>query len=135
MRTLLYRETDGRLRQMSARVQGAASIVLQDLTYDYDCVGNIVRIDDLAQPTQWSSNTRISSACVYEYDTLSQLTKASGRETAGNQGDPRYPQGWSSARLTTASGVATPNSSAMTRPAICLSCSMCPAVARVSRAG
>jgi len=91
VRTLLYRETDGRLRQMSARVQGAASIVLQDLTYDYDCVGNIVRIDDLAQPTQWSSNTRISSACVYEYDTLSQLTKASGRETAGNQGGPALP--------------------------------------------
>lgn len=91
VRTLLYRETDGRLRQMSARVQGATSTALQDLTYDYDCVGNIVRIDDLAQPTQWSSNTRISSASVYEYDTLSQLTKATGRETAGNQGGPALP--------------------------------------------
>jgi insecticidal toxin complex protein TccC len=91
VRTLLYSDADGRLRQMSARVQGATSTALQDLTYDYDCVGNIVRIDDLAQPTQWSSNTRISSASVYEYDTLSQLTKATGRETAGNKGGPALP--------------------------------------------
>lgn len=91
VRTLRYDEVDGRLRQMSARVQGPTSTALQGLTYDYDCVGNIVRIDDLAQPTQWSSNTRISSASVYEYDTLSQLTKATGRETAGNQGGPALP--------------------------------------------
>ncbi|WLH83038.1 RHS repeat-associated core domain-containing protein [Pseudomonas sp. FP2338] len=91
VRTLRYGEVDGRLRQMSARGPGSTGTALQDLTYDYDCVGNIVRIDDLAQPTQWSSNTRISSASVYEYDTLSQLTKATGRETAGNKGGPALP--------------------------------------------
>ncbi|MGR3886326.1 RHS repeat-associated core domain-containing protein [Pseudomonas sp. 1152_12] len=91
VRTLQYQEADGRLRQMSARVQGPTGTALQDLTYDYDCVGNVVRIDDLAQPTQWSSNTRISSASLYEYDTLSQLTKATGRETAGNKWGPALP--------------------------------------------
>jgi insecticidal toxin complex protein TccC len=50
-----------------------------------------VRIDDLAQPTQWSSNTRISSASLYAYDTLSQLITATGRETAGNTGGPALP--------------------------------------------
>lgn len=91
VRALHYREVDGRLRQMSARVPGPTGTALQDLTYDYDGVGNVVRIDDLAQPTQWSSNTRISSGSVYEYDTLSQLIKATGRETAGNKGGPALP--------------------------------------------
>lgn len=91
VRTMQYREFDGRLRQMTARLPAQPGAALQDLRYDYDGVGNVVRIDDLAQPTQWSSNTRISSASLYEYDTLSQLTKATGRETAGNTGGPALP--------------------------------------------
>lgn len=91
VRTMQYREFDGRLRQMTARLPAQPGAALQDLSYDYDGVGNIVRIDDLAQPTQWSSNTRISSASLYEYDTLSQLTKATGRETAGNTAGPALP--------------------------------------------
>ncbi|WP_300635151.1 RHS repeat-associated core domain-containing protein [Pseudomonas sp.] len=91
VRAMHYREFDGRLRQMTARLPTQRGAVLQDLSYDYDGVGNVVRIDDLAQPTQWSSNTRISSASHYEYDTLSQLTKATGRETAGNAAGPALP--------------------------------------------
>ncbi|AZF06454.1 RHS repeat-associated core domain-containing protein [Pseudomonas sp. R5-89-07] len=91
VRAMQYREFDGRLGQMTARLPGPSGAALQDLRYDYDSVGNVVRIDDLAQPTQWSSNTQISSASLYEYDTLSQLTKATGRETAGNTGGPALP--------------------------------------------
>jgi insecticidal toxin complex protein TccC len=89
VRAMQYREFDGRLRQMTARLHAGAA--LQDLRYEYDNVGNVVRIDDLAQPTQWSSNTRISSASLYAYDTLSQLITATGRETAGNTGGPALP--------------------------------------------
>ncbi|AZE95631.1 Putative insecticidal toxin complex [Pseudomonas orientalis] len=91
VRAMDYRECDGRLRQMTAHLPEQPGAALQDLRYDYDGVGNIVRIDDLAQPTQWSSNTRISPTSVYEYDTLSQLTTATGRETAGNTGGPALP--------------------------------------------
>ena len=91
VRAMQYREFDGRLLQMTAHLPAQPDAALQDLRYDYDGVGNIVRIDDLAQPTQWSSNTRISSASLYEYDSLSQLTKATGRETAGNTGGPALP--------------------------------------------
>jgi insecticidal toxin complex protein TccC len=91
VRAMHYREFDGRLRQMTAHVPAQPGAALQDLRYAYDSVGNVVRIDDLAQPTQWSSNTQIGSASLYEYDTLSQLTKASGRETAGNTGGPALP--------------------------------------------
>ncbi|KRP67548.1 RHS repeat-associated core domain-containing protein [Pseudomonas orientalis] len=93
VRAMHYREFDGRLRQMTAHLPAQPDAALQDLRYDYDGVGNIVRIDDLAQPTQWSSNTRISPTSVYEYDTLSQLTTATGRETAGNTGGPALPAG------------------------------------------
>ncbi|KRP46695.1 insecticidal toxin complex protein TccC [Pseudomonas libanensis] len=91
VRAMHYREFDGRLRQMTAHLPAQPGAALQDLRYDYDGVGNVVRIDDLAQPTQWSSNTQISSASLYEYDTLSQLTKATGRETAGNTAGPALP--------------------------------------------
>ncbi|TYK58581.1 RHS repeat-associated core domain-containing protein [Pseudomonas synxantha] len=91
VRAMHYREFDGRLRQMTAHLPARPGAALQDLRYEYDGVGNVVRIDDLAQPTQWSSNTRISSTSLYEYDTLSQLTKATGRETAGNTGGPALP--------------------------------------------
>ncbi|UOB22466.1 RHS repeat-associated core domain-containing protein [Pseudomonas orientalis] len=91
VRAMRYREGDGRLLQMTAHLPAQPDAALQDLRYDYDGVGNIMRIEDLAQPTQWSSNTRISSASRYEYDTLSQLTKATGRETTGNTGGPALP--------------------------------------------
>lgn len=91
VRAMHYRAFDGRLQQMTACLPTPSGAVLQDLRYDYDGVGNVVRIDDLAQPTQWSSNTRISSTSVYEYDTLSQLIKATGRETAGNTAGPALP--------------------------------------------
>lgn len=93
VRTLHYHPCDGRCRQMIAHLPGAAAQRLQDVQYDYDPVGNIVRIDDREQLTHWSRNTRVDALSTYEYDTLSRLTKASGRETAGNSGGPALP-GW-----------------------------------------
>ena len=91
VRTLRYDERDGRLRQITAHLPGAAGQTLQDLTYDYDRVGNIVRIDDLAQSTQWSRNTQVGAGHTYEYDSLSRLIKAGGRETTGNRAGPALP--------------------------------------------
>ncbi|WP_460150958.1 RHS repeat-associated core domain-containing protein [Pseudomonas sp. S3_A03] len=93
VRTLHYHPCDGRCRQMIAHLPGAAAQRLQDVQYDYDPVGNIVRIDDREQLTHWSRNTRVDALSTYEYDTLSRLTKASGRETVGNSGGPALP-GW-----------------------------------------
>ncbi|MFO2464140.1 RHS repeat-associated core domain-containing protein [Pseudomonas sp. 15FMM2] len=88
--TLHYHPLDGRLRKLTAQLPGDGG-QLQDLEYDYDRVGNIVRIEDREQVTQWSRNTRVGAASTYEYDTLSRLIKASGRETAGNSGRPALP--------------------------------------------
>lgn len=77
-----YAPQDGRLLQVQTYRQGEAAKPLQDLVYAYDPVGNIVSLSDLAQPTQWHSNARIEAGSRYEYDSLYQLTLATGREHA-----------------------------------------------------
>lgn len=91
VRSVLYDPLDGRVRQLTADLPSSSGMRLQDLKYTYDRVGNIVHIDDLEQVTQWSRNTQVGAASTYEYDTLSRLTKASGRETVGNNGGPALP--------------------------------------------
>ncbi len=56
---------------------------LQHLHYHYDPVGNILRIEDKAPPSQFFNNQQINAASTYTYDTLYQLVKATGREHAG----------------------------------------------------
>ncbi|WP_306491021.1 RHS repeat domain-containing protein [Pseudomonas sp. W4I3] len=70
---------------------GARKELLQELTYTYDHVGNVVEIVDAAQPTQWSSNAQVRAVSRYEYDTLYQLVRASGRESAHNSAGPGMP--------------------------------------------
>jgi RHS repeat-associated protein len=56
--------------------------VLQDYTYEYDLVGNLVAIGDRA-PESGIPNTLLGEAAldrVFEYDSLNRLTFASGRE-------------------------------------------------------
>ncbi|MEE1923503.1 RHS repeat-associated core domain-containing protein [Pseudomonas sp. 148P] len=73
-----YREEDGRLlRLLSRRVNGEA---LQDLHYSYDPVGNIVAIEDRAQPLRHFANRRIPPRCEYVHDSLYQLCEATGWE-------------------------------------------------------
>lgn len=83
-----YSELDGRLTRLSAHAGGT---VLQDLSYTYDPVGNVLRIRDAAQPTRWASNAQVEAVSTYEYDSLSRLIKASGRENAHNHGTSALP--------------------------------------------
>ncbi len=86
-----YAEQDGRLQQLEVYRQGQAGTPLQQLVYEYDPVGNILSLGDLAQPTQWHSNTRIDAVNRYQYDTLYQLIQASGRENSANAGGRSLP--------------------------------------------
>lgn len=86
-----YSERDGRLVQLKAYRQGEAGTPLQQLAYQYDPVGNILSISDLAQPTRWHSNARIEAVSTYRYDTLYRLIQASGRESAVATGGPALP--------------------------------------------
>ncbi|MGR3967917.1 sugar-binding protein [Pseudomonas sp. 910_23] len=86
-----YAEHDGRLQQLEVYRQGQAGTPLQQLVYEYDPVGNILSLSDLAQPIRWHSNTRIDAVNRYQYDTLYQLIQASGRENSANAGGRALP--------------------------------------------
>nr|GFD12706.1 hypothetical protein [Tanacetum cinerariifolium] len=68
----------GRLIGISART--AEGIVLQNLTYEHDPVGNIVRLEDLSAASSAARNTKADPASLYRYDSLYQLVEATGRE-------------------------------------------------------
>jgi len=68
-------------RILSTRNTG--SDILQDLNYTFDAVGNIVEQVDDAQQTHYFQNSVIAPNSKYEYDALYRLTKAKGREHAG----------------------------------------------------
>lgn len=53
---------------------------LQDIVYTHDAVGNIVRIEDAAQPTVFTNNQMIVPVRTFRYDPLYRLTLAEGRE-------------------------------------------------------
>uniref|UniRef100_UPI004053A0C3 RHS repeat-associated core domain-containing protein n=1 Tax=Pseudomonas sp. G.S.17 TaxID=3137451 RepID=UPI004053A0C3 len=88
--TARYREEDGRLIELNATRSNGEP--LQDLLYDYDPVGNVIRIEDRAQPTRYFANQRIESVSNYQYDTLYQLTEATGREAATVNHGPVFPE-------------------------------------------
>ena len=69
---------DGRLMEFSAALPGQPA--LQHLIYSYDPVGNILLIEDRAQPVRFFANQRIEPVNQYTYDTLYQLIEATGRE-------------------------------------------------------
>ncbi|MBM0208750.1 Insecticidal toxin protein [Pseudomonas syringae pv. maculicola] len=78
--TAWYDTEDGRLKELNATRSNGQ--VLQDLRYGYDPVGNVIRVEDRAQPTVFKGNQRIDSVSTYHYDTLYQLIEATGRESA-----------------------------------------------------
>ncbi len=84
-----YAVEDGRLLQLKAQIQGKAP--LQDLTYDYDPVGNIRSISDAAQPIRYFRNQRVAAITTYEYDSLYRLIFASGRQIRNASGGPHLP--------------------------------------------
>ncbi len=86
-----YAQPDGRLERLQAYRAGEAKSPLQDLNYEYDRVGNVTRIRDNAQPVQWSFNAQVDPVSTFAYDTLYQLTYATGRENANNSPSPALP--------------------------------------------
>lgn len=74
----IYGAADGRLINKSA---GS----LQNLSYDYDPIGNILSIKDTAHPTTHFRNQRIDPINHYRYDSLYQLIEATGREVTSAQ--------------------------------------------------
>ncbi|MDE9553492.1 RHS repeat protein, partial [Xenorhabdus bovienii] len=63
--------------------QGAK--VLQDLRYEYDPVGNVVKVTNDAEVTRFWRNQKVVPENTYVYDSLYQLVSATGREM-GNIG-------------------------------------------------
>lgn len=84
-----FHPEDGRLIRLFS--QHPAAPPLQDLNYDYDPVGNIVRIEDAALATRHFKNQRIEPASSYCYDSLYQLIKATGRESCSPTNGPELP--------------------------------------------
>jgi len=82
-----YDLADGRLRR-----QQVDNGRLQDLTYATDPVGNIVSIEDRAQPTRFFANQQIEPLRTFGYDTLYQLTEATGYEAASLNRGPQSAQ-------------------------------------------
>jgi insecticidal toxin complex protein TccC len=75
-----YASEDGRLQTLIALKPGSKP--LQHLIYSYDPVGNVVQIEDQAQHTLFANNQQVDPINRFEYDSLYQLIKASGREVA-----------------------------------------------------
>ncbi|MDP2311520.1 MAG: SpvB/TcaC N-terminal domain-containing protein [Pseudomonadota bacterium] len=69
---------------------------LQDLSYTYDPVGNIVRVEDASQDDLYFNNTAVRPVGLYSYDAVYRLVTAEGRERV-SQGPPGSSTGaWTS---------------------------------------
>lgn len=79
--TYVYDAATFRLAELSTTktVQGD----LQDLLYTYDPVANVMSVRDLAQQTVYFDNVKVSPNALYEFDPAYRLTRADGREHAG----------------------------------------------------
>ena len=62
--------------------------ILQDLRYEYDPVGNVLKISNDVEKTRFWRNQMVVPKNTYAYDSLYQLVSATGREMAstGQQG-------------------------------------------------
>lgn len=85
-----YEASTGRLERLTTITSKRER--LQELSYEYDPVGNIVRMVDHTQPDSYFANQRVAAENTYTYDSLSQLTCATGRETAGAGRTPGLPE-------------------------------------------
>lgn len=66
--------------------------VLQDLHISQDPVGNVLSIEDKAQPTHWFDAQQIDPVNTYQYDSLDQLVQATGRESVLAAIQPGLPE-------------------------------------------
>lgn len=88
IRSHQYDPADGRLKRLTATRPGGT---LQALDYQYDPVGNVIQIEDLAQSTRHFANQQVSALNTYRYDSLYQLIEATGREALGASIGPQLP--------------------------------------------
>ncbi len=77
-----YDELTYRVKRIKT-TRTAGPVLLQDLHYTYDAVGNIVETADLAQSTVFYDNDVMAAVSKYEYDAIYRLINATGREHAG----------------------------------------------------
>ncbi len=82
----MFRPEDARLERLSAGLPGQA--LLQDLQYDYDAVGNPVRIEDQSKTVTYFKNQQVDPVSTYTYDSLYRLIAATGREVFHAANDP-----------------------------------------------
>ena len=84
-----YDPADDRLIALSAHK--ANGTPLQDLRYRYYAVGNVLSLEDAAQPIRYFNNQRIEPLKTYRYDTLDQLIEATGWEARTGHCGPALP--------------------------------------------
>jgi len=88
--TASYQPENGRLERLTATTSTRQR--LQDLSYQYDPCGNILRLVDHTQADSYFDNQRVAAENTYTYDSLYQLTSAKGRETARAGQSPGLPE-------------------------------------------
>lgn len=84
--TLTYQPRNGRLA--TRRATTASDKLLQQLSYGYDPMGNVLSITDEALPIRYFANQRIEPISAYSYDSLYQLSEASGWEAGATSKGP-----------------------------------------------
>lgn len=87
--TARYAEENGRLQHLLS--EDGAGKRLQDLHYTYDPVGNILRLEDRAQPIRHFNNRKLEPINDYRYDSLYQLVEARGLEVVTPGYGPELP--------------------------------------------
>ncbi len=85
-----YDQANGNLLKLANQAPNGQ--FLQKLSYCYDPAGNIINITDASLPIQHSANQRIEPARHFTYDTLYQLIKATGWESAKPSLGPALPE-------------------------------------------
>ncbi|VVP49707.1 hypothetical protein PS865_05304 [Pseudomonas fluorescens] len=85
----LYDPQSGRLLKIIAEKDGRPA--LQHLVYCYDPVGNILSVEDMAQPTRFFRNQTINPVSSFIYDSLYQLIGATGWQRSGTFNGPQEP--------------------------------------------
>lgn len=89
VRTWTYDLADGRLNKMEAGIPGQA--LLQNLEYFYDPVGNVTGIFDHAFKAVFFKNQLIDGRRKFTYNSLYQLTSATGHDATPAEDVPGHP--------------------------------------------
>lgn len=85
---LTFHPADGRIMHLSSKKDHQR---LQDMSYDYDPVGNVIAVDDATQGARHIANRRVEGVRYFTYDSLRQLITATGLEAVGATTQPQLP--------------------------------------------